>query len=593
MKIALAMIVKDDSEVKMLDRCLDSIQNHVDKVFLTVTRPNQPEITKLAKKRGLVLSEFKWKYLTKDPWKNWRFDDARNFNWSQVPKGYDWILWLDADDIFIGGELLRDTAQMSLDSGKDTVFFSYWYGCTFKDNQPSPSNLITVDFEHMRERLIKPGKTVWKGQLHETPVPLGKVSVTYVNYRSETPIAVMHTVTDKMGKERLDRNKIILEKQLESEGDNPDPRTLLYLMKVYAELDDEKYHDKCLKFGKEYIKKSGWDQERAMAYEVMGNIHGKRGENLKAMECYLKGVGEWPHYPMTYLRLAQSLFNLKRYKDCRHWLEIGMGLDISNRTTQMINYEAMKVVSSEILLKLAFQVEKDTKKALEAAKLLQSVHPTPEHQANVDYLENVNALNDACLHTDKLCEYLESINDSTDVVRVLDSVPTPISTQPFAVKARQRNMPPRRWKKKEICYFANFGGPHFEKWDGNSLKKGIGGSETAVIRLSEEWVKQGYKVVVYGDPENPCEINGVVYLPWFWFNPKDRFNIFIHWRGWGLVSKIKAKKILVDMHDVFNGVDFGKKDLKHIDRIMVKSKFHRELAPTIHDKKFNIVSNGI
>lgn len=575
------MLVKDDSEVKMLDRCLDSIQNYVDEVFITVTNPDQKEIQALSKKRNFHLSEFKW---CDD------FSKARNFNWSQIGKT-DWVLWLDSDDIFVGADYLRDIAQTALDAGKDVVFFSYWYGCTF-NGEPALQNLVTVDLEHMRERLIRPGKTEWKGQLHETPVGVSRTNNTFVNYTTQLPIAVMHSITDKQSVERLFRNKTILEKQLLSEGNNPDPRTLLYLMKIYSELD-ETYQDKVLEYGAIYVKKSGWDEERCTAWEIMGNVYGKKGNQKKAIECYLMGIGEYPHQPMTYLRLAQAYFNSKKYRECKHWLKLSLNLDISNKTTSMVNYEAMKAISSELMLKLAFQVDKDTKKALEAARLLQSVHPTQEHEASVEYLENVDALNDACGYVDKLCEYLELAGEGETVVKILDTLPQGISSQPFAIKARQRNMKPRVWGKKEICYFANFGGPHFEKWDGNSLKKGIGGSETAVIRLSEEYVKKGYKVAVYGDPQEPCVINGVVYLPWYWFNHNDKFNIFVQWRGWGLVNQIKAKKFLVDMHDIFNGIDVGEKDLKKIDKIMVKSKYHRDLCPTIPDSKFVIISNGI
>lgn len=581
MKISLCMIVKDDTEVKMLERCLDSVQNYVDEVFLTVTNPNQKEIKALAKKRNINLSEFKW---CND------FSKARNFNFSQV-KETDWILWLDADDIFVGGDLLRDVAQVSLDAGKDVVFFSYWYGCTF-NGEPSVENLVRVDLEHMRERLIRPNKIEWKGLLHETPVPISKAINTFVNYTKDMPIAVMHSLTEKQSLDKLGRNKTILEEQLRQEGDNPDPRTLLYLMKIYSELEGD-YQNKVLEYGDIYLQKSGWDEERCTALEMMGNVYGKQGNQKKAIEMYLKAVAEWPHQPMVYLRLAQAYFNSKKYKDCRHWLKIAMGLDISNKTTSMVNYEAMKVISSELMLKLAFQVDKDTKKSLEAARLLHEVWPTKENKETLDYLESLDALNDACGYADKLFDYLELVGEEESVLKVLEALPAGINSQPFAIKARQRNMKPRKWGDKEICYFANFGGPHFEKWDGNSLKKGIGGSETAVISLAEQWTKKGYKVAVYGDPDKPCQINGVVYLPWYWFNAKDEFNIFIQWRGWGMANNIKCKKFLLDLHDVFNGIDIGEADLKKIDKIMVKSKFHRDLAPNIPDNKFHIISNGI
>ena len=213
-----------------------------------------------------------------------------------------------------------------------------------------------------------------------------------------------------------------------------------------------------------------------------------------------------------------------------------MNMKMSHHSTMMTNYSAMETLASELLLKLSWNVDKDVKKALEAAKLLNSVNPNEQHSGNVDYLTDLNMLNDACGHLDHLIQYMEAIGENTKVVALLNLLPAAFTSQPFAIKARQRNTEPKKWGKKEICYFANFGGPHFEKWDGNSLKTGIGGSETAVIRLSEEWTKLGYKVAVYGDSEQPCEINGVVYLPWYWFNPKDDFNIFIHWRGWGMAG---------------------------------------------------------
>ena len=591
MKIALAMITKDDSEVESLERCLNSIQNYVDDVYLTVTRPNQTKIAKLAKERNIHLSEFHWE-MGKEPWKNWDFSKARNFNFSQV-KDADYILWLDSDDIFVGGEYIREVAQNALDGNKDEVFFSYWYGCTF-DGEPSPSNLKSIDLEHLRERLIKPNRTTWKGKLHETPVPLEGIKNTYTlaKYDAQNlPLAVMHTLTHDQSTEKLERNKTILEIQLEEEGNNKDPRTLLYLMKIYAELDGE-YLDKCLEYGKLYVEKSGWDEEICSAYEIMGNVWGKKGDNKKASECYLKGIDAWPYQPLVYIRLAQSYFNLKRYKECKHWLNIAMEMDLERVSTGMTNYTAMKALSSELMLKLAFQVDKDTKKALEAAKLLYTVDPIPEHAGTVEYLENVNRLNDACGDADKLCTYLEDIGEDALVPKLIDLLPTAISSQPFAIKLRQKNSIPRKWGEKEICYFANFGGQHFEKWDGNSLKTGIGGSETAVIRLAEEWTKKGYKVAVYGDPEKPCEVNGVVYLPWYWFNRNDEFNIFIQWRGSGLAGKIKTKKFLVDLHDIFNEGDHIPV-IKDIDKIMVKSKFHRNLAPNIPDDKFVTISNGI
>jgi hypothetical protein len=101
----------------------------------------------------------------------------------------------------------------------------------------------------------------------------------------------------------------------------------------------------------------------------------------------------------------------------------------------------------------------------------------------------------------------------------------------------------------------------------------------------------GYTVTVYGDPIKPCVINGVRYFPYYWFNRDDEFNILINWRSPMLVGKVKAKKLLIDLHDIFNPSDYTEERLRNIDKIMVKSRFHRELAPNIPDEKIVIISN--
>ena len=88
------MIVKgSDDEAVLLDRCLSNLGQHVDGIFITSTykkgeQPNK-QVEKIAKVHGATLSTFEW---VQD------FSKARNFNFSQVPKEYDYIMWTDADD---------------------------------------------------------------------------------------------------------------------------------------------------------------------------------------------------------------------------------------------------------------------------------------------------------------------------------------------------------------------------------------------------------------------------------------------------------------------------------------------------------------
>jgi tetratricopeptide (TPR) repeat protein len=590
MKITANLIIKDDTELTSLAKAMASVAPFVDGVYITSTGKLVGGIKQFCETNKFHYSHFDW---VDD------FSKARNFNFSQVPKDTDYIFWMDTDDILVGGPMLRDVALMAKTGGKDVVFFTYWYGCEF-DGEPSIKNFRGVMMEHMRERLIRPGVTTWQGRLHETPVPVQGAKNQYTKFAyhpQDNPIAVMHTSLDEDLPEKMERNQRILELQLEEERkrkEGADPRTLLYLMKIYAERDDPTLWDKVAEMNKEYLTKSGWDMERGTSWEQVGIVCMKQNKQKEAIQAFHNAIAEYESQPLFYIRLALCYYNVENYRASEHWLNLASQMDLDNKGSNLTNFKAMKVLFAQLTLKLKYNVHKDTKKALEAAKLLHSEDPTQENTKQVELLESIDKLNDACKNFDELARYLDSIGENKAIVPLLEKLPFAISSQPFAINMRKMFTPPRRWKDDEICYFANFAQKHFEQWSPTSLSSGIGGSETAVIELAKEWVKLGYKVTIYGDPgENQGEHDGVTYLPWYYFNKNDYFNIFIQWRGWQLAGLVKARKFLVDLHDIYSVVDMTPEQLQNIDRIMVKSKYHRQLGQSVPDSKFSVVSNGI
>jgi tetratricopeptide (TPR) repeat protein len=587
-KLAAALICKDDTELPQMRKAIATIINSVDALYITATGDKTTEIEeycRVNRKLGFDIhySYFKW---VDD------FSKARNFNFAQVPEGFDYIWWMDTDDLLAGGERLKEVAQMAKDNGKDVVFFTYWYGCAF-NGEPAINSVKEVLMEQNRERLIRPGTHIWKGRLHETPVPVEGAKNNYTKYQydpKDRPMVVVHTAEDKGLEEKMMRNKRLLELQLDDERrkGEADPRTLLYLMKIYAEAGTKAEMEKCMVMGQEYLAKSGWDEERAVCWEQMGISCGKLGDTKKAVDCFQNAVKEWPHQPLLYIRLATAYFNLGQYNFAEHWMKIGASIDIDNGGSNLTNMKAMKTMYAELLLKLNWNAHRDTKKALESATLLFNELPTKANAEQVMFIENFDKLNDACGYVDKLSTYLDATDNRDAITPLLDILPDGITNQPFAQKLRQKYAKPRRWAKNEICYFANFGAAHFEKWDYSSLKSGIGGSETAVLELSKEWVKLGYKVTIYSDPIIKGEQEGVTILPWYYFNPRDSFNIIIEWRAPALAGKVKYKKLLVDMHDVFYQGDFVDKPY---DKVVVKSEYHKAFGKDI--KNVEVIPNGI
>ena len=138
-------------------------------------------------------------------------------------------------------------------------------------------------------------------------------------------------------------------------------------------------------------------------------------------------------------------------------------------------------------------------------------------------------------------------------------------------------------------------------WDPSDPK--LAGSEQAVVNLSENWVKMGKSVLVYGEVPDKL-FNGVVYKPSHLFNYSIKYKNIILWRIYGIVQTIpfglKADNILYDTHDNFRDqVELVvKKNYSKSNKIMLKSNYHKECFFQKIDEHYNpdnliIIPNGI
>lgn len=157
-------------------------------------------------------------------------------------------------------------------------------------------------------------------------------------------------------------------------------------------------------------------------------------------------------------------------------------------------------------------------------------------------------------------------------------------------------------KKDEINYdIVYMCGAISITWDPSDGK--LGGSEQAVVNLSENWVKLGKSVIVYGEVPDKI-LNGVIYKPWQQFNFNSQYKNLILWRNYGMVTvcpfNVKADMTFIDLHDNFTGGnnDILKKYYRHANKIFVKSNYHKECFLNHIDSNYDqsniiILPNGI
>lgn len=579
-KIAAALIIKDDTEANDLRRCLNSFSKFVDAIYITGTKEPQDEIKKICKEFKANWSYFEW---IKD------FSAARNFNFSQVPKEYEWIFWCDADDVVVGGENFRTAVDLAEKNDIKAVFARYLYQVEFDETGKIKNILI----EHLRERLIRnDGTYKWVAPIHETLIE--QVPSNKTDFQG---FYVVHMTTVEDMFNAMDRNIDILEDEVMN---NPnDPRPIYYLAKAYydTKIPEILYEpigtglkSLTLELMYDYIKKSGWQEERAQCWEYISIIHREMNQIDDSIKALLEAVYEFPRSMSLYIQLALAYVVKKDWENALHYVRLAQATD-APKTTLVVNPRDYKT----LLLEAMFHIYLNTGKLELCEKVvneLVNILPTDLNKQRLYDITDLKHRNDLAHWTVKLATHLFQSKQYEQLRALINAIPKEIATEPALLKLRNDFMPPREWSSDEIAIYC---GPGFEQWSPKSVARGIGGSEEAVINISRELARLGWKVTVYADPMDDQGIyDGVSWLPYYYINQKDQFNIFIAWRNIGIFDiPFKAKKTYLWNHDIQNPLTYTKERVEKIDKVMFLSNWHRQNVPSLPEYKVLYTGNGI
>lgn len=615
-KIALAMISKGTGqEVTNLRRCLKSIAPYVDGIFITLTGPKTElaDAEKVCQEFNVNISygdfkhkvdkkTFKWvkDFLGYEPHmkvgnKIFRFDEARNYNFSQVPKDYDWILWLDTDDVFLGGEKLKDVLELGEKNKIEAFYFDYLYQVDVIQDEKLPPEqwkIRNIIIQHLRERLVRnEGKYKWIAPIHET-----LIEQTPTNKSDNYDCAVMHLATEEDRVNSLTRNLPNLELAIyESKG--KDPRHLYYLAKAYFDIQSVETDKKAIPLILAYLygeHKSGWPAERAQACEYLAELYRRNGQMNNSIKSVMNGFIEDPNNPALFLELAQSYVEQKDYERALFWVKIADSIPLP-KTTLVRNPRDIEGQKLEIVFNCAQNMGNIDAAWAAAVKMIDLMPDNPQVKMIYDNISLLREQRDISKVVVTLADYLKKTGEHHKLKPLLASVPQISDQVPAIVDLKNKNLPPKPWAEDEIAIYC---GPGFTHWDGRSLEKPgdtfVGGSEEAVIRMSEELTKLGWKVTVYCDPIEDIEHNGVKYISYYRCNYLDNFNILISWRNIGITNlDLKYKKLYIWNHDIQDPLSYGENAIKKVDKFIFLSKWHRNNVPALPEEKTWITSNGI
>ncbi len=286
-KISLCMIVKNESD--SLRRCLNSIKDAVDEIVIVDTGSTD-DTKNIAYEFTDRVYDFVW---IDD------FSAARNFSLSKA--SYDYIMWLDADDV-ITAENTKKLLQLKQTLTADTAVIYMPYATSFDSSD-------RVTFTYFRERLVKKANNpVWVEPIHEVINIVGK---TYFS-----DIIIEHR---KLQPNAVDRNLKIFEKQL-AQGKKLSTRLKFYYAR---ELMYNNRTQEAIKIFEDFLdSKKGYKENCITACRDLSYCYQKLFDNEKAKLAALRGLLFASDRAEIFCRIGELFLAENKLDDALFWYQI-------------------------------------------------------------------------------------------------------------------------------------------------------------------------------------------------------------------------------------------------------------------------------
>ena len=559
-KIALALIVKGtDEEARLLTQCLAYTAKHVDGIFITRTQKKGESknqmVQKVAEAYKAELSDFEW---VDD------FAKARNFNFSQVPEDYDYILWLDADDAVRGIENMREMIEQN---PADVYVMNYLYAF---DEYKNPV------VAHLKSQVVKnDGCVEWVGKLHEDFKANRKLKSYFLE-----GVERIHLSDESRFTKAKERNVEISRKDVE---ENPkDPRSYWNLgqsLSSSGELDE------AIEMFNTFLKMSTSDDEKYIVRIRLGEIYAHRKEWDKGIEQLQIAIGIKPEYPDAYINMGYLYNDMNNLDQAEKYLLLGLTKKPPYYQIIVFNPRDYDYHPLMCLAKVYFKMSRPDN-ALVCLEACLKIYPNRKDLKSL--AKKVKKEAGEFKKAQELIKELEKLSDK-EVLKNLTT--SKLVSNPLIQLFRNRRFIKKESSGKDLvfyCYYTE------EQWNPDSiLKGGIGGSEESVIYLSKYLADKGWNVTVYTNCGKEKKYGKVQWKPWYLWNYRDKQDVVILWRTPAPADyPINCDKVILDLHDVMPEAELTKERMQRIDKIFVKTNYHRSLLPGIPNDKIEIIPNG-
>lgn len=573
MKSSLCLIGKN--EAQGLKDLYGDVGKYFDEVVLISTDHNK-ELIETAKELKIKVYDESFGKTGEE----FDFSGARNMSFEKASG--DVIAWFDLDDRIPNGYVLPFIFKAIEDKDADWIYCTYNYAVNVDGD---------VLVRHTKPRFFRKGTVKWQKTVHEDAVPTKSVKQVKDSDFLIEPLIVNHqnVFDEEKVKARSKRNLEMLLKEYKEDGDKTDLRTIQNIGMTYSGMQE---YEKAIKFLLMHYGNTGAVEDKFWSLMKVSFCLRMLDKYDEAINTSLEALKLIPQWATAYFDIAETYSLMKKYDQVIEWTNIGLSKKFPDTVNiiQPMDYDILPLGR----LADAYLMMGKYSKAMSIATKLEEQFPKNKS------VKELISITGKILNLEKFVSSFTFVADSIrkedrlKAIKLFDTLPDRLDADIRIQQMRFQIVPPKNWENKSIVIYCGQGLPDTH-WAYPSIFEGVGGSEEAVINMSIQLTKLGYKVTVFNNcGELRGNYDGVEYLPFYHFNPMDNYNILIGWRCPQIFeTDVKAKRKLMWLHDIAFDWQFSDKSIKNTDKFIFLSEWHRQNMPTIPDDKIFISNNGI
>ncbi len=569
-KVSACLIVKNESP--HLRNCLESIKDKVDEICIvdTGSTDDSPNIARNFADKFEIFTA-----CNDSHGRIKSFSEARNYCLSLA--SYDYIFWMDGDDILDSSERICDIICDFDSSPSFQIMAPYEYS---RDSYGKVNCLL------YRERIVYPKHEFqWHGEVHETLFADHGRALTFHTDRFK----IIHRPFSHMKDIETGRNLRIFENM--SIGDMT-PRDIFY---YGCELKDNNQFEKAISILKKYRKLSVWPEEKYSAGIKIAECFLALEDFDNAINYYLSDeindryescFGACKTFYFWARKCGNDIDNsyrMGRWNSCIEYGEKALELPIP--TSSIIHDPSSREIEIYRYLNVAYYETGDLNSALFSVNSALKNSPNdPDLMLNRSLYENQ-------LFPVFYKLIAERIHKDGDFRRLNYLVKSSSGSLKDELESIYSNVLPLH-----IIFYV---GDSVEPWNPVVANRGLGGSEVALMEVAKRLSGLGHHVTVFGNC--PHDFSGVFdnvsYVDYRNMRKID-CDVFISSRRPEVFDfDIKSKLNILWIHDIHCGDSLTMERSMKIDKFFCLSSWHKDFFldsyKFIHRNRVEKTRNGI